>query len=76
MNEPNGKGAPAAWNRLAKRLTKVIRDLWAGEKLGWAYYSYREWYAMDLERDPEDRAREGRRTETEAVKVFKRHLAR
>jgi endoglucanase len=51
-------------------------DLWEGEKLGWAYYSYREWYAMDLERDPEDRAREGRRSETEAVKVFKRHLAR
>ena len=98
MNEPNGKRAPAAWNRLAKRLTKAIREIdprhvIVVEPPGWGlpagfadleptgdpntvYSFHREWYAMDLEREPEDRAREGRRSETEAVKVFKRHLAR
>ena len=64
------------WASGALKWLEDSLDLYEGEKLGWAYYAYREWHAMDLERDPEDRARQGRRSETEAVKVFKRRLAR
>ena len=41
------------------------------EKIGWSWYSFREWYAMDIEMDPEARLERPERTETPLVKYFK-----
>jgi len=51
-------------------------ETWEESGLGWAYYSYREWYAMDLEKGTEDRSREAPRYESELVKLFKRYFVR
>jgi len=51
-------------------------DTWEELDLGWAYYSYREWYAMDLEQGTRDRSRRAPRYESELVKLFKRYFAR
>jgi endoglucanase len=40
------------------------------EKIGWSWYSYREWYAMDIEMDPDARLERPERTETALVKYF------
>ncbi|MBW7996076.1 MAG: glycoside hydrolase family 5 protein [Candidatus Glassbacteria bacterium] len=41
------------------------------ERLGWSWYSYREWYAMDIEMEQSARLERTGRTETELVKYFK-----
>jgi len=51
-------------------------ETWEESGLGWSYYSYREWYAMDLEKGTEDRSRDAPRYESESVKLFKRYFAR
>lgn len=51
-------------------------ETWEELGFGWAYYSYREWYAMDLEQGTEDRSRNAPRYESELVKLFKRYFAR
>ena len=51
-------------------------ETWEELGLGWAYYSYREWYAMDLEKGTENRSRDAPRYESELVKLFKRYFAR
>ncbi len=49
---------------------------WEESGIGWCYYSYREWYAMDLEKGMKDRSREAPRYESELVELFKRYFAR
>jgi endoglucanase len=51
-------------------------DTWEELGIGWAWYSYREWYAMDLEQGTEDRSRQAPRFESDLVKLFKRYFAR
>ncbi|MFH1071296.1 MAG: glycoside hydrolase family 5 protein [Candidatus Glassbacteria bacterium] len=49
-------------------------EILEGEKVGWSYYSYREWYPMDLEMDPAARLERTPRSETELVKFFKKYF--
>jgi len=64
------------WAAGADRWMTDVIDLWEAEKIGWAWYSYREWYAMDLEKPLGARDRKAKRSETESVKIFKKYLAR
>jgi len=64
------------WANGADRWMTDVIDLWEAEKIGWSWYSYREWYAMDLEKPTDTRDRSAPRSETEAVKIFKKYLAR
>jgi aryl-phospho-beta-D-glucosidase BglC (GH1 family) len=41
------------------------------EEIGWSWYAFREWYAMDIEMDPDARLERTDRYETELVKYFK-----
>ena len=51
-------------------------DTWEDSGIGWCYYSYREWYAMDLEKGTQDRSRDAPRFESDLVTLFKRYFAR
>jgi len=51
-------------------------ETWEELGIGWSYYSYREWYAMDLEMGTENRSRDAPRHESELVKLFKRYFAK
>ena len=52
-----------------------IRDMVGileAQETGWSWYSYREWYAMDIEMNPKARLEKTERTDTGLVKFFKK----
>lgn len=64
------------WAEGAPQYITDCLDTWEELGIGWAWYSYREWYAMDLEMGTEDRSRQAPRYESDLVKLIKRYFAR
>ena len=64
------------WADGAHQYLSDCLQTWEESGIGWCYYSYREWYAMDLEMGTQGRSREAPRHESELVKLFKRYFAR
>ncbi|OGF99282.1 MAG: hypothetical protein A2Z86_10240 [Candidatus Glassbacteria bacterium GWA2_58_10] len=71
-----GEFGVARWAIGAAQWTRDLIDILEEQRVGWAYYSYREWYAMDIEMSPEARNQRTERTETELVKLYKSYFAR
>lgn len=71
-----GEFGAIRWGKGAKQwYTDVIKTLEI-EEVGWAYYSFREWRAMDIEMDPNARNLPTERSETELVKLFKEYFGK
>jgi hypothetical protein len=70
-----GEFGCARWALGAKQWFKDWIDLLEEEKIGWSYYSYREWHHMDIEMNPAERVNPTERTETELVRMFKEYFA-
>jgi len=64
------------WADGAPQYIRDCLDILAELGIGWAWYSYREWYAMDLEQGTEDRSRQAPRFESDLVKLIKPYFAR
>lgn len=64
------------WADGAPQYIRDCLDTWEELGIGWAWYSYREWYAMDLEQGSEDRSRQAPRFESDLVKLIKPYFAR
>jgi len=64
------------WADGAHQYLSDCLETWEELGFGWAYYSYREWYAMDLEKGVTDRSREAPRYESDLVTLFKTYFAR
>jgi len=64
------------WAEGAPQYIQDCLDTWEDLGIGWAWYSYREWYAMDLEQGTEDRSRQAPRYESDLVKLIKPYFAR
>ncbi len=71
-----GEFGVARWAKGALQYMTDWIELCEAERIGWSYYSYREWNPMDLEMDPNVRNGETERTETEFVRLFKKYFAR
>jgi hypothetical protein len=71
-----GEFGVARWAQGALPYMTDWIELCEAEKIGWCYYSYREWAPMDLEMDPAVRGGKTERAETDFVRLFKKYFAR
>lgn len=71
-----GEFGCARWAKGALPYMTDWIELCEAEKIGWCYYSYREWWPMDMEMDPRARNAKTARSETEFVRLFKKYFAR
>ena len=71
-----GEFGVARWAVGAYNWFKDLADILEEEKVGWAYYSYREWYAMDIEMDPGAWKKRTPRSETGLVRLVRGYFAR
>jgi endoglucanase len=71
-----GEFGVARWAKGAFEWDKDWIDALEEQKIGWSYYSYREWYPMDMEMDPDKPLERTPRTETKFVKLFKSYFAK
>jgi len=70
-----GEFGAARWAMGADRWVTDFIDVLEKEKIGWAYYAYRDWYPMDMEMDPAARNERTPRSETTFVKLFRSYFA-
>jgi endoglucanase len=71
-----GEFGATRWALGAEQWYRDLIDILEEERIGWSYYSYREWYAMDIEMDPAARLARTARTETPLVRLFKGYFAK
>lgn len=70
-----GEFGVARWAIGARRWAGDFIDILEEEKMGWAYYAYREWHHMDIEMDPNERMEKTTRTETDLTKLLTGYFA-
>lgn len=71
-----GEFGVARWARGALTWFADWIELLERERIGWSYYSFREWWPMDLEMDPFARMERTERSDTYFVKLLKGYFAR
>jgi len=71
-----GEFGVTRWANGAREWLRDCLETWEAGRIGWCYYSYREWHAMDLEKPADTRDSSVPRGETDALKLFKGFLAR
>jgi endoglucanase len=71
-----GEFGVTRWANGAEAWLKDIIDVMELEKVGWSYYSFREWQAMDMEMSPDIVNRPTIRTETDSVKLLETYFGK
>lgn len=69
-----GEFGVTRWANGAKSWLKDVIDVLEAQKVGWSYYSFREWQAMDMEMSPEVVNEKTPRSETEFTKLLKSYF--
>jgi hypothetical protein len=70
-----GEFGAARWAVGARQWYQDMIDILERHHLGWAYYSFREWHAMDIEMDPAVVGQPSPRSETDLVRLFKNYFS-
>lgn len=65
-----GEFGAVRWANGAQEWFRDLIDVFESNKIGWAYYSFREWHAMDIEMDANIKNRPTPRAETSLVRLI------
>ena len=71
-----GEFGTCRWAIGAKQWYQDMIETMESEKVGWSYYSFREWHAMDIEMAPNVVNQPTPRDETEMTKLFKSYFVK
>ncbi len=71
-----GEFGTTRWSKGAATWLQDMIDIFEAHKIGWAYYSYREWHAMDLEMRPDAKNIKTERKDNEFVQLLKKSYAK